>query len=257
MNPVIYRIGSLEIRAFAWALLIPLCIGAGVLAWSAHRRGERVMRWLDAGLGTVVGGALGARAVYLLLEWRYYTLYPAQVWSLGGGLDWHGAALGGFIGGWIVCRLRGVPFAPFLAACAWVVPLLAFGIQTGCDAAACGYGSEVRTLADYPALLVTEAPDVYGTLAPRWNLPLISTGYAVLVLAAVAVAGSARFWVALLLLSGYSYIANMFSGQPREAIFAGLSADRALDVLVFAFALFGLLRSFAARQSISAKSRMP
>ena len=130
------------------------------------------------------------------------------------------------------------------------MPLLAFGIQVGCDAAACGYGSKVRTLADYPALLVTEAPDVYGTLAPRWNLPLISALYAVLVLAVIAAMRNTRFWVALLLLSGYSYFANNLSGQPRATIFAGLSADRALDVLIFAFVLCGLLRSFAARRPI-------
>ena len=37
----------------------------------------------------------------------------------------------------------------------------------------CAYGVEVLTLADYPAWLVTESPDVYGTIAPRLNLPML------------------------------------------------------------------------------------
>ena len=62
---------------------------------------------IDAGLGACLGGVIGARIVHVLLNWAYFAdnlseaLHPNA-----GGLDWHGAVIGGLIGLALVAWVR-------------------------------------------------------------------------------------------------------------------------------------------------------
>ena len=204
INPVVFVVGGVSIHAFTGAILLIVALGIGWLLWTAYHLRQPLIRWLDAATAAVIGGVIGARAVHVILESTYFGAHPDQILALSaGGFDWHGAIIGGLIGCAIVAKVRRVPFTELGDALALIIPLGAIAVWSGCSAAACAYGAEVSTLADYPAWLAIESPDVFGAVAPRLNLPQIGmlTGLAVfLIILALSVARrgrGVRLWIAL------------------------------------------------------------
>lgn len=56
---------------------------------------------------TALAGIIGARAYYVIFQWDYYKLHPAeipQIWQ--GGLAIYGGIIGGLIAALIVCKVR-------------------------------------------------------------------------------------------------------------------------------------------------------
>lgn len=72
--------------------------------------GDRV---LDVLLGAVVGGIVGARLYYVIFSWEQYAADPISalyIWE--GGIAIYGGVIGGFLAGYLMCRLRRVRFVP-------------------------------------------------------------------------------------------------------------------------------------------------
>src|SRR4051812_44043836 len=68
-------------------------------------------RLIDVYLGAIVLGIIGARLFHVALNWDYFTDNQSEMWIIGaGGLDWHGALLGGLLGAaiilWLQTRLK-------------------------------------------------------------------------------------------------------------------------------------------------------
>lgn len=253
MNPIVINLGPLQVRAFTfWIALAAAITGVLALGTAAQRR-ERLMPWLDTLVGAVVGGVIGARAGHVLLNWGYFAAHQDEILSIsGGGLNWHGALLGGLVGAALVARVRRVSLPALMDAFALALPVCAVAIWQGCAAAACGYGLEVRTLADYPSWLVTESPDVFGTIAPRLALPTLGTLLALVVLLLVIALyllrwlRGLRLWVALMVYGLCMALLSPFRGE-YVPLWWGRRADQILDLsvallaaLIFAsVALFG------------------
>lgn len=203
-------------------------------------------RWqvtADVCLAALAGGLVGARVIHVLLQWSYFADNPGEAFRLNaGGLDWHGAVLGGLVGLGLVTRWRRLPFHHTLDALTPALPLLALASWVGCLAAFCGYGAEVATLAYYPAYAASETPDVYGIVAPRYNTQWFGIALAVCLLLIVALLqwrrghrrgwlATRRFWLVLALLSLGMFAIGFFRGDPVPVI-AGLRADQVLDLLL-------------------------
>src|SRR5437016_4711051 len=208
MNEIVFQFGPLTIHAFTAWLMAGVAAGMVMIGGLAAQRGERLAPWLDVILGAVVGGVIGARAVHVWLNWAYFSAHTDQITNLGnGGLDWHGAVALGLAAAIIVAIVRHISIAALTDVLALALPIGAIAAWQGCGAATCGYGLEVRTLADFPSWLVIESPDIYGTVAPRLNLPPVGTALAVIVLVIVvvlAVVGrlrGSRLWLAIALFS--------------------------------------------------------
>jgi phosphatidylglycerol:prolipoprotein diacylglycerol transferase len=253
VNPVVYRIGSLEIHAFTAWIGIGVAAGIAIALGAAALRRERLFPWLDTSIGAAIGGVVGARAFHVWLNWDYFSAHTDQITMLStGGLDWHGAIFGGMIGLVITARLRRVPLRPLIDALALALPIGAAATWMACGAANCGYGLEVQTLADYPQWLVTESPDVYGITAPRLNLPPVGILLAAIVLLVVVVMTALRWltglrlWLALTLYALGMAVISFFRAEYVPMWF-GRRADQVLDlavalVAILIFAGVALLR---------------
>src|SRR5215470_6731149 len=98
MNPVVYKLGPLEIHAFTAWIMIGVGIGIVIMVSNALLRREHWLPWFDVALAGVGGGILGARAVYVWLNWSYFAVHTNQIADItNGGLDWHGALAGGLL----------------------------------------------------------------------------------------------------------------------------------------------------------------
>jgi prolipoprotein diacylglyceryltransferase len=169
-------------------------------------RGERRAAF-DMCLLALVLALLLARVEHVALRWDYYAEHLDQALDIRrGGLGWHGALLGAWVG--MHCphpkslsRTASTPGRGTSRRVFWLpspsgtprsgegvgvrashhisYSLLALALiiltaaaWIGCAGAGCAYGAEVRTLADYPPGVTAELRDVYGIAAPRWNTPL-------------------------------------------------------------------------------------
>jgi phosphatidylglycerol:prolipoprotein diacylglycerol transferase len=232
--------------SFALALGIALSVGIGVRA--THLR---IGVFMDVMLGSLVGAVIGARIIHVLLNWAYFAdNLNEAVRPSAGGLDWHGALVGGLLGLALVARWRKLSLRDLLDALAPALPPLAFAGWLGCWGAVCGYGAEVDTLANYPAFAAAETRDVYGIVAPRYNTQVfgMALGLALLALSAVLLRrdwlSGRRFWLLLALLSAGMFVIGFYRGDYAVMV-AGIRADQWLDL---GFVLLGIMLTIAGQR---------
>ncbi len=235
---VAFRFFSLPTFGLALTVGIALSVGIGV-----YRTGWRASAVIDAGLGAFAGGVVGARIVHVLLNWAYFAGHISEaLHPNAGGLDWHGALVGGVIGLALVGRWRHLPVRALLDALAPALPLLAFAGWLGCAAAVCGYGAEVDTLAHYRAFVVGESRDVYGIVAPRYNTQVFGLALALALLALSLVLtrykglNDRRFWILLALFSIGMFGIGFYRGD-SVPILLGLRADQLFDLALFGWSI--------------------
>ncbi|MDP2929082.1 MAG: prolipoprotein diacylglyceryl transferase [Candidatus Omnitrophota bacterium] len=142
MHPILARIGPLYI--YSYGLMVAIGFAAAtLLAYNkASEFGINRDKIIDFGIVILLGGIIGARALYVILNLQYYIKNPLEILNLTrGGLVWYGAFLSGLIAGtWFVRKNKidfwtmGDLFAPY------IVLAQAFG-RVGCLLNGCCYGS--------------------------------------------------------------------------------------------------------------------
>ncbi|MBN1965901.1 MAG: prolipoprotein diacylglyceryl transferase [Anaerolineae bacterium] len=247
MNPVVFEAGPIVVRAYTAWLGGGILLALGVIAWRAYRADPRaVAPWLDVGIAALIGGVIGARLLYVALEWDFFADSPDQMVKIWlGGLAWHGTLLAGLPAALVMARVRRVPLKPWTdaAALAWPVGLIAAWIA--CRRAGCGYGAEVRTLADWPGWLVEELPDVYGLVAPRLEVQLAGALWGAVLLALALILtwrgwlAGLRLWIVLALTGLGLAVIGFFRADPAHTLIHR-RADQVFDLgLLFASTLTG------------------
>ena len=243
MNPIVLELGPLTLRAYTGWLLGGVVLALGIMAWRAHVEApDRLTAWLDVALVGIVAGVVGARALYVAQEWRYFGDHTEEITRLAaGGMAWHGALVLGAPAVWAAARLRGVSLRRWTDALALVWPLGMAAAWWGCRGAGCGYGYEVATLADWPRWLVAELPDVYGQYAPRLDVQAIGAAWA-LTLGALALLltwrgwlRGVRLWVVLALAGLGDLLLAYLRADPAPTLW-GHRADQVYDAGLFLLA---------------------
>ena len=238
-------IGPVTLQTFTW--LVGAALVCFALIVILRQPTEKRAAITDVLLGGLLGGVIFARLFHVILNWAHFQFYPNEILSLSsGGLDWHGAFLGAWVGITLVSKWRGVDVEPYLDAFGLLLPLVMLVSWVGCWAASCAYGAEVATLADYPSWVVWEAPDGYGLYAPRFHTHLLGSVSATLVLCLIiglhfrAWLPGSRLWFALVLVSLGMFVLGFLRGD--YAIFiAGLRIDQVLDLGLFLLGIGKLL----------------
>ncbi len=238
MSPVL-DLGLFSLPVYPALLALAIVAAFAALIRTARSQpSPAVLPWVDAGLGALIGGLAGGRLAHVLLHATYFGQHMAEAFDpRAGGLDWHGALAGALLGLLLAARWRRVPLRPALEALALIWPL---GLVLGwaaCRAAACGYGAEVWTLADHPAWAVSELPDLYGSVVPRYNTQGFGMLLGPILLGIVALAarrawlrGALRLGLALALTGAGMFTIGFFRGDGQPGPLPGLSWDQALDL---------------------------
>jgi phosphatidylglycerol:prolipoprotein diacylglycerol transferase len=128
-GPLVFQWGPFALRWYG--LLIALAVLAGLLLSSRLARARGIDPALIADLLPllVLGAVIGARAYYVVLEWRQYASNWVDVLSIWrGGIAIHGALIGGGLTAILFCRWRRQPFWPLLDV---LVPSVALGQAIG------------------------------------------------------------------------------------------------------------------------------
>lgn len=250
MLPLYTQILFWSIPTFRLTVAVAVLASVGIGVYRQRSRGRRV----DTYLGAMVLGILGARLFHVGLNWDYFAENTSEIWHVeAGGLDWHGALLGGLLGLVLVIQAQKLitrwrpntdlplSFNPLITILTPALPLIGLGGWVGCLAAGCGYGKEVDSLANYPRWAASELVDVFGIVAPRYNTPYFGIALCLLGMLLVIVLwrwqDARRFWLVLVLMSLGMFGIGFFRADHTLSAF-GLRGDQILDLIT---ALWGII----------------
>ncbi|MCI0713682.1 MAG: prolipoprotein diacylglyceryl transferase [Chloroflexi bacterium] len=232
--------------------LFALLIGAAIVTGFSFSSWSR---WLDdrfalssafdLTLVALFGGLIGARLVSVALDWQSFVDYPQDVWRIWyGGLDWHGAVLGGLTAAWWWARWRQLDFASWLDSVSLALPFLFMAIWLA--GREIGFGQGIAS-DDLPDMVVGFLPDSAGNIERRIEVQLagILLGLGQLWLAVYLFiqqrASGRRFWVVLTALTA----SMLLLGPLMEQVFRWW-----LDVPILLLAIKNSLASRHRRGSI-------
>jgi len=258
MPPLIVEVFGFTVRTFTFVVALSIIIASVSMVYRV-RRAMTIGHAVDVCLIMLVVGYALARLQFIAFDWTYFSRahLPIREWVLPmqeGGLGWHGAFIGALIGLWIGARWLHLSMRRLITACAPAFLVIAFGGWVGCMAAGCAYGIEVDTLAHYPPLVVVEARDIYGIIAPRY----FTQGYGVVLVLALSVIFAAQmlkpksitprrggthtqrlFWCGVAIFSLGMFVIGFFRADAAPTLF-GLRADQAGDMLVTGWGIINI-----------------
>lgn len=153
-------------QSFSILLGLGTFLGLLLVVWRAPQK--EALRYLDAGLWTLLGALIGGRGAYVLVNLRYYQSQPGeipQVWL--GGLSSIGALAGAMIAIIILSKVWNIPAGKIADMLIPLAGSLAVTAWLGCWVDRCAYGRPADLWWALPAR------DEWGVLEKRVPVQLI------------------------------------------------------------------------------------
>lgn len=98
MNPVIFKLGSFEIRWYSVMILIAFLVASYVINKETKRFDIEKDYIFNLLFWTLIMGIIGARIYYVIFDWEYYSTNISEIWKIwNGGLAIHGGIIAGII----------------------------------------------------------------------------------------------------------------------------------------------------------------
>jgi len=168
MHPILIEFGFFKI--FTYGLLVATGFFVGIMLAVRQGKDEGLdpQKILDLCFYILISAILGARALYIVVEYRYFLANPLEIFMFWkGGLVFYGGFLASVIFAWYYIRKHQLPLWPLADVLA---PALALGQaigRWGCYFAGCCYGAQTNV----PWAIIFSDPK---SLAPL-NVPLHPT----------------------------------------------------------------------------------
>lgn len=134
MHPHLIELGSWSLSTYGVLLAAGFLLVVALTRRATDRRlrdtvplqGEAIADWA---VWTMIGGVIGARLLYIALNWPLYARAPLEIIALWhGGLIWYGGFGGGLIASWLFARRRGTSFLRIMDQ---IIPFAALGHAVG------------------------------------------------------------------------------------------------------------------------------
>ncbi len=143
MFPRLFQIGNFGVPTYGLLVALGVLVGLWISVRNSAKQGIKPENAWDFGIAVVLAGIVGAKVLYILVDWRAYVEHPREIFSLA-TLQAGGVFSGGLIAAFAVAAwfLRKHQM-PALATCDAFAPGLAMGHaigRLGCFAAGCCYG---------------------------------------------------------------------------------------------------------------------
>ncbi|OGQ17769.1 MAG: prolipoprotein diacylglyceryl transferase [Deltaproteobacteria bacterium RBG_16_71_12] len=172
MHPVLFNVpfpdipslgikGPLPLHTYGVLIVIGFLLAMYVAWREAKRQGQYVEEVLDFAFWALLGGMIGARVVFIAVNWQDYLAHPlkiVKIWE--GGLVFYGAALGGFVAYLWYSHKHKIFGADKLKLADMMVvglPLAAAFGRLGCISAGCCWGDAAYHL-DAAGQIVADLP---------------------------------------------------------------------------------------------------
>jgi len=243
MKPVLFQIGPFPVSSFGIFLLVAFVAGILLLRARATRWGWDGGEILDLSLYSIIGGVIGARIGYVLVNLRDFSADWARVLTIwrDAGLTFYGALAGGALIAWLYSRRRGWSFG-------WLADAATPGLALGYAIAMIGtllYGLNYGRAANVPWAVV-----LFGEPRHPTQLYLLLAAVVIFAIVHPAVdrphAPGRVFWAFLGLYGIARAVVELFMDSPR--VVGPLTLAQALSLVVAVVSL-GLWVSLGGRQA--------
>ncbi|MDO4863402.1 MAG: prolipoprotein diacylglyceryl transferase [Ruminococcus sp.] len=120
IDPTAFTVFGLDIQWYGIIITLGLILAIIYVFPRMKRFGIDSDRAVDAVIGGVLGGIVGARLYYVAMKWEDYNkgslgeTFKAVINTRNGGLAIYGGIIGAFIVGFIICKIRKVRILPML-----------------------------------------------------------------------------------------------------------------------------------------------
>ncbi len=143
IDPVLFEIGSLEVRWYGVMVALAVLVGVTVPALLARKEGLGGItqnQIVSMAIWAVPGGIIGARLIHVFDRWSYFADHPLEIFG-GAGMGIFGAILGGTLVGVLYARVKGIPVGRLCDVCAFGLLLAQAVGRIGCTLNGCCYGT--------------------------------------------------------------------------------------------------------------------
>jgi phosphatidylglycerol---prolipoprotein diacylglyceryl transferase len=141
--PRLFHIGNFNMPTYGLLVSLGVLLGLWISVRNSQKQGIDPDNAWNLGIIVVMCGIIGAKVLYIIVDWGEYAAHPGEIFSLN-TLQAGGVFSGGLIGAfaaaaWYIHKHR----MPALATCDAFAPGLALGHaigRVGCFAAGCCFG---------------------------------------------------------------------------------------------------------------------
>jgi len=141
VHRVLFEAGPITIYSYGFCVAVAFLVSVILVRKDAIAVGVPANKAIDCLLWVLIGGIVGARLLYVVINFSYFVAYPLKIFAFrDGGMAVHGGLLGGIIAGWASCRIAKISF---LFGADLIAPYIALGQaigRVGCFLNGCCYG---------------------------------------------------------------------------------------------------------------------
>jgi phosphatidylglycerol:prolipoprotein diacylglycerol transferase len=263
MRPILFHVFGYPVHSYGVMLLLAFFVGVGIARRRAPRFGLTPQNVYDASFWALILGVLGARAFFILQEWKYYSAHTSEVFSLQfAGLTSFGGVVFGMVGLFLWARKSKVSFMRLLDVLSGPF-LIAHAIgRVGCLLNGCCYGG----VCDLPwGIHVADVPGHLFHPAQIYDSLMNIAAFGILIWRErKTIAYGRSFSLAMMLHGTARFIYEFWRAGTVEQVKAGLATSTYMgslpitDAQVAALALVaaGLLTLLYARHRESARAKV-
>lgn len=141
MHPILLKLGPITIYSYGVMVAIGFSLAAFLVYRRAPKFGMDRDKMIDYLILLLISGVVGARILYVFLNFGYYKANPMEILNLsGGGLVWYGGFVAALLASVWFLKKKNLAFWPALDLMAPYIALgQAFG-RIGCYLNGCCYG---------------------------------------------------------------------------------------------------------------------
>ncbi len=254
MRPILFKIGVFSIHAYGFMIAIAFLVGILVSMYYAKREGLKSEVVLDVTIYIILAGIAGARLLYVIGQWGYYSKNFLEIFMVQrGGL----AFLGGFLMVLSVillfAHMRRIPALKLFDVLAPGVALGYAFARIGCFLNGCCFGTPTNSFLGmiFPFGSLAHVHYPGETIHPTQLYALFAMLAVFLILVFMWKSkkfdGQIFFWW-LILYSAYRFIVEFFRYCPADLYFLRLNPGQWIVIALAIFAVYGLMhKGFKAR----------
>ena len=159
MHPVLVEIGGFSLYSYGFMISLGIITVLVLLYREAPQKGFDPEQMVEAVMLIAVVGVIGARLLFIFLEWEWFNQDLSRIFQLqAGGLSFYGAFGGGLLAAFLWSYWRKISF---LNLTDFFAPYMALGYtfgRMGCFLNGCCYGTVSNVLWALPASMVDTLP---------------------------------------------------------------------------------------------------
>ena len=237
MYPIICQVGDFAIYSYGVMMALAVILCSILLSRDATKIGIKSEVIFDFVFWLVLGGIVGARLFFIILNLEYFSVQPLEVLNVrSGGLAWQGGLVFGTIAGLAFIRAKKLPLFITLDLAA---PYIALGQaigRLGCFLNGCCHGKESDWGLFFPIHNAALIPTQLFSAAGLFVIFLVLKKYQTLTHKEGQV-----FFLYLMLASLKRFIIQFFRDD-QTIVVLGLTIFQVICVVVFFIGLFLFLR---------------